>query len=80
MDTAEIEDCLDHFPLLCRTSLPSGAAAHTESQYVPEVGHNRKVFDFAESKQNDGDVRWQGENASKRNGVWMSLRWALVDS
>ena len=80
MDTAEIEDCLDHFPLLCRTSLPSWAAALTESQYVPEVGTFVKYLIFAESKQNDGDVRWQVENASDRNGVWMSLRWALVDS
>ena len=80
MDTAEIEDCLDHFPLLCRTSLPSWAAALTELQYVPEVGTIVKYLIFAESKQNDGDVRWQVENASKRNGVWMSLRWALVDS
>ena len=80
MDTAEIEDCLDHFPLLCRTSLPSWAAALTESQYVPEMGTIVKYLIFAESKQNDGDVRWQVENASEGNGVWMSLRWALVDS
>lgn len=80
MDTAEIEDCLDHFPLLCRTSLPSWAAALTELQYVPEVGTIVKYLIFAESKQNDGDVRWQVENASERNDVWMSLRWALVDS
>ena len=80
MDTAEIEDCLDHFPLLCRTSMPSWAAALTESQYVPEMGTIVKYLIFAESKQNDGDVRCQVENASVRNGCWMSLRWALVDS
>ena len=52
----------------------------SDSQYVPEVGTIVKYLIFAESKQNDGDVRWQVENTSERNGVWMSLRWALVDS
>ena len=80
MDTAEIEDCLDHFPLLRFASPPGWAAVPTESQYVPEVGTIVKYLIFAESKQNDGDVRWQVENASERNDVWMSLRWALVDS
>ena len=64
MDTAEIEDCLDHFPLLCFALPPSRAATLTESQYVPEEGTIVKFLILAESKQNDGDVRWQVEKAS----------------